>query len=147
VPHISGHLWIAAPVALVFDTAADSRNEPSYNPAMHDVELLTPLPIGPGTRFLARMGRSDMEMEVELTEVDRPHRLGSRTASAMMTTTGALSFEEQGDGTLLRWDWEVRPRGWWRVLGPLVGPLGRRMERRTWSGLKRLLESGPDDGP
>jgi hypothetical protein len=146
VPHISGHLRIAAPVARVFDVAADSRNEPSYNPAMHDVELLTPLPIGPGTRFRARLGRRDMEMEVELTEFDRPRRLGSRTTSAMMTTTGALTFEEQGDGTELRWDWEVRPRGWWRVVGPLVGPLGRRMERRIWSGLKRRLEAAPGAG-
>ena len=117
MPHISGHLWIAAPVARVFDVAADSRNEPSYNPAMHDVQLLTPLPIGLGTRFLARMGRTDMEMEVELIEFDRPRRLGSCTTSTMMTTTGTLTFEEQADGTVLRWDWDVRPRGWWRVAG------------------------------
>ena len=128
---------------------ADSRNEPSYNPAMHDVELLTPLPIGLGTRFLARMGRGDMEMEVELTEFDRPRRLGSRTTSSMMTTTGTLTFGDRDDGTVLRWDWEVRPRGWLRVTGPLVGPLGRRMEHRIWSGLKRHVEAGPgavDDG-
>jgi hypothetical protein len=48
---ISGCIRIAAPVERVFDTAADSRNEPSFNPAMTGVELLTPLPIGLGTRF------------------------------------------------------------------------------------------------
>ena len=140
--HISGQLHISAPATLVFDTVADSRNEPSYNPAMHDVELLTPPPIGPGSRFLARMGSKDLEMLVELTELDRPHRLGSRTTSSMMTTSGALTFEEQGDGTLMRWDWQVHPHGWLRVLGPLVGPLGGRMERRIWAGLKHHLEDG-----
>ena len=55
---ISGRIRIAAPVERVFDTAADSRNEPSFNPAMTGVELLTPLPIGLGTRFRARMGKA-----------------------------------------------------------------------------------------
>ena len=139
--HISGHLVISAPATHVFDTVADSRNEPSYNPAMHDVELLTPPPLGPGSRFLARMGPNDLEMSVELTEFDRPRRLGSCTTSSMMTTSGALTFEERADGTLMRWDWQVHPHGWFRVLGPLVGPLGGRMERRIWAGLKKHLEN------
>ena len=139
--HIAGQVRIAAPVEQVFDTVADTRNEPSYNPAMADAELLTPPPIGSGTRFRARMGRARTELLVELTDFDRPHRLGSRTTSAMMDTSGGLTLTEEGDGTLLAWDWQVRPKGWLRVVGPLVGPLGARMERGTWNGLKRTLES------
>ena len=73
---VTGPIRIAAPIERVFDTVADSRNEPSFNPAMSDVELLTPPPIGLGARFRARMGRAGMVMLVELTEFDRPHRLG-----------------------------------------------------------------------
>ncbi len=40
----------------------------------------------------------------------------------------------------MSWDWQVRPRGWLRMLGPLAGPLGGRMERRIWTGLKHQLE-------
>jgi hypothetical protein len=47
--HITGHIRIAAPAGQVFDTGADARNEPSFNPAMTGVELLTPPPIGLGT--------------------------------------------------------------------------------------------------
>jgi hypothetical protein len=144
VAHISGHVRIAAPVERVFDTAADSRNEPSFNPAMSEVELLTPPPIGLGARFRARMGRAGMVMLVELTEFDRPHRLGSRTTSSMMETSGALTFTADTDGTVMSWDWQVRPKGWLRALGPLAGPLGGRMERRIWTGLKNMLEN--DDG-
>jgi uncharacterized membrane protein len=39
--HITGYVRIAAPAGQVFDVAADSRNEPSFNPAMAGVELLT----------------------------------------------------------------------------------------------------------
>jgi carbon monoxide dehydrogenase subunit G len=137
---ISGRIRIAAPVERVFDTAADSRNEPSFNPAMTGVELLTPLPIGLGTRFRARMGKAGGEMLVELTEFERPHRLSSRTASSMMETTGGLTFAAEGDGTVMTWDWQVRPKGWMRMLGPLVAALGGRMERRIWTGLKNQLE-------
>ena len=144
VAHISGHVRIAAPIERVFDTAADSRNEPSFNPAMSDVELLTPPPIGLGTRFRAQMGKAGMVMLVELTEFDRPHRLGSRTTSSMMETSGALTFTAENGGTVMSWDWQVRPKGWLRTLGPLAGPLGGRMERRIWAGLKHMLEN--DEG-
>jgi hypothetical protein len=82
--HISGRIRIAAPFELVFDTVADSRNEPSFNQAMTAAE---------------------------------------------------------GDDTVLGWDWQVRPNGWLRAVGPLLGPLGRRMERRIWTGLKHKLEN------
>ena len=139
--HITGHVSIAAPVEQVFDTVADSRNEPSFNPAMTSGELLTPLPIGLGTRFRARMGRAGTQMAVELTEFDRPHRLGSRTAIPVMQTSGALTFAADGDGTVMSWDWQVRPKGWMRMLGPLVGLLRGRMERRIWTSMKRYLEN------
>jgi len=74
---ITGHIRIAAPIERVFDTVADSRNEPLFNSAMAGVELLTPPPIGVGTRFRARMGEPGMEMLVELTEFERPRRLGT----------------------------------------------------------------------
>jgi hypothetical protein len=141
VAHITGHVRIAAPAGQVFDTVADSRNEPSFNPAMTSVELLTPLPIGLGTRFRARMGRAGTQLLVELTEFDRPRRLGSRTVSSMMETSGVLTFAAEGEGTVMGWDWLVRPKGWMRLIGPLAGPLGGRMERRIWTGLKQQLET------
>ncbi len=137
---VTGQIRIAAPVGQVFDTVADSRNEPSFNPAMTGVELLTPPPVGPGTRFRARMGKAGMEMLIELTGFDRPHRLGSRTTSSMMETSGTLTFAADGQGTVMSWDWQVRPKGWLRMLGPLSRPLGSRMERRIWTGLKHQLE-------
>ena len=138
---IAGEILIGRPVAEVFDFVADSRNEPSFNPAMTGVELLTAPPIGRGTRFRARMGRAGTQMLVELTEFDRPHRLGSRTTSSMMQTSGALTFTADGDSTVMSWHWLVRPKGWMRMPGPLFGPLGGRMERRIWTSMKRYLKN------
>src|SRR5258708_32704722 len=41
---ISGRIRIAAPVGRVLGTAADSRNEPSFNPAMPGGGVLAPPP-------------------------------------------------------------------------------------------------------
>jgi hypothetical protein len=38
--NIEGNILIGRPVEDVFDFVADSRNEPSYNPAMTSIELL-----------------------------------------------------------------------------------------------------------
>lgn len=138
--HIVGKIRINAPREVVFDTVADSRNEPSFNTAMSQVELLTPGPVGLRTRFRARM-RPRMDMVVELTEFDRPNRLGSLTTSSMMETSGTLTFHGDGEATVMAWDWQLRPKGWFRLVGPLVGPLGRRMERTIWTGLKDKLEN------
>ena len=88
-----------------------------------------------------------MEMDVELTEFERPHRLGSRTTSPLMQTSGTLTFAAEDQDTIMSWDWQVRPKGWLRLLGPLAGPLGGRMERRIWTGLKHQLEGGAGARP
>lgn len=138
---ITGCIRIVAPPQRVFDTVADSRLEPSFNPAMTTVELLTPEPIGLGTRFRACMANAGMEMFVELIEFDRPRRLGSRATSPMMETTGTLTCTSETGATRLSWDWHVHPKGWFRALGPLVTVIGHRMERKIWTGLKHKLET------
>lgn len=140
--HIAGEAHIDAPIGTVVDVVADSRNEPSFNAAMTRVELLTPEPIRTGTGFRAYMGTADLPMLVELTAVERPHLLASRTTSPLVETSGTLSFTESGGGTTMRWDWQVRAIGWHRLLGLLFGPVGRRMEHRIRTGLTEYVESG-----
>lgn len=47
----------------------------------------------------------------------------------------------------MTWDWQVYPRGWLRLLGPLFGPIGARVERGMWTGLKDYLEGSRSDSP
>ncbi|HEX6760514.1 MAG TPA: SRPBCC family protein [Propionibacteriaceae bacterium] len=122
---VNGEILINRPVEQVLDYVADLCNEPIYNPRMLQSEKITEGPIGVGTRFRAtsRSGRRTTEMLIEVTEFQRPRRLGSRT-----------------------WSWELSPRGALRLLGPLVARLGRRQEQTIWTGLKAQLESGGGRG-
>lgn len=141
--HIEGDILINRPVETVFDFVADESNEPRYNPQMLSAQKVSNGPIGLGTRFRAQtasQGRP-IEMIIEMTVYDRPRRLASSTQMAEMDIRGTLTFEPSGDGTRMHWSWDVKPRGVLKLLGPLVGFMGCRQERRIWTGLKHYLEA------
>jgi len=142
VARIRGAITIARPVEEVFDVVADERNEPRYNPDLLSSQMLTAEPIDVGTRFRAvhAGGREPFELTIELTEFDRPRRIGSLTWSPVGTIRGGVTFEPADGGTRMSWAWDVHPTGAARYLGPLVGIVGRREERACWEGLKRYLE-------
>jgi uncharacterized membrane protein len=142
--HIEGQIDINRPVDEVFDFAADQRNEPRYNPAMINSVKLTEGEVGAGTQFLAEFqsrGRVT-PMIIECTEFDRPHRVSTMVRMSAMDVQGSLTFEPiTQKSTKMRWSWEVQPRGFFKLLGPLVGRMGRRQEQAIWSGLKEHMES------
>jgi len=143
--HIEGEITIGRPVDEVFDFVADERNEPRYNPRMIRANKTSPGPVGAGARFRAQSkarGRP-VEMTIETTAYDRPRRLASSTSLPMMNVHGALTFDPVRDGTLMRWAWDLEPRGLLKLMTPLIVVQGRRQEKQVWTGLKHLMESGP----
>jgi hypothetical protein len=147
MPRIEGDLVVERPVEEVFDFVSDERNEPRFNLRMLRAEKVSPGTIGLGTRFTAEMatGPRRTPMTTEFTGFQRPRRLASTTRLSWMEIDGSLAFEPVRDGTRMRWEWDVRPRGVLRVLGPVIGVIGRRQERAIWTNLKRLLEAREEE--
>ena len=143
--HIEGEIVIGRPVEEVFDFVADERNEPRYNAQMRLAEKVSEGPIGLGTRYRAEVvsGRQVVPMDIEFTGFERPRMLESTTRMAPMDVRYTLSFDPVSQGTRMRWVGEVEPKGFLRLMTPVVGWMGRRQERRIWARLKHLLE-GPD---
>jgi Polyketide cyclase / dehydrase and lipid transport len=110
---VSGDILIERPVEEVFDFVADQRNEPTYNPQMLRSEKITDGPIGVGTRFraTARSRGRAAEMLIEVTEFQRPRRLGSRTTMSDVDVDGGLTFESVAGATRMNWSREVTPKG------------------------------------
>lgn len=145
---VRGEILIGRSMVEVYDFVADERNEPTFNPAMVRVDKITPGPIARGTRFGATVtsrGRPT-DMVVEITEFERPTRLGTATTMASAKIRGALTFAPAEAGTRMAWTWDVEPIGVPRLLSPVVGWMGRRQEKATWTSLKRHLESRPPQG-
>lgn len=140
---IVGHTSFSRPADEVFDFLADPRHEPAYNPLVLSAWKETPGPIGPGTRFAQRVrsfGRAG-EVSILLDDCDRPHHLTWSIGSTGMDVRGTEELTPQGERTLVHWSWDFRPRGGLRLLGPLVGVMGRRMERKVWADMKKHLEA------
>ena len=143
MPRTRGNIVIARPVEVVFDFAADVRNEPSYNPQMLRVDTLTANGVGAGTRWsaLLRSGRWPTSSIIERTDYQRPRVLGST-----MTTPGAevavhMTFEPVADGTRVTWDEVVRPTTTSRLGSALSALRNARRTRANWGELKRVVES------
>lgn len=140
--HITGDVVIDAAITEVFDTVADERNEPVYNPRIARAEMLSDGPVGAGSRFcadpkdLGARGR----MTVAVVEYQRPHRLRHVITSSYLRVDGILTFAETDGGTRLRWDWTMGLVGPLRILVPVLELVGPRWERRNWIDLKHYLE-------
>jgi len=145
--NIEGTIFIERPPGLVFDFVADERHEPAYNPQMVQVEKLTDGPVGVGTTYRAwmRSGTRTEEMLIETTRFDPPRIICSSTIPRNMTVHGTLEFSPEGEGTRMSWSWRLEPKGFLRMLRPVVDLLGRRQEKRIWTGLKGLLEGTTTD--
>ena len=144
---IHGEILIARPVDEVFDYVADQSNEPHYNPQMVRAEKITPGPVGKGTRFCSAVksaGRT-AEMLIECTGYDRPTLYATMTSMAQADISYTLRFEPDAAGTRMLWSGHVRPKGAFRLLGPVISRLGVRQENRTWMSLKKHLEGPPHE--
>ncbi len=146
---IKGEIVIGRPIEVIFDLVSDTRNEPKYNPDMLSFEQLTDGPIGMGTRFRAvnkSRGRT-LEMVIEFMAFDRPTRLASLTSMESIDIRGALTFEPDPAGTRMKWCWDVQPKGFLKLLSPVIGRIGKRQEDAIWAGLKKYLEATPKAEP
>jgi uncharacterized protein YndB with AHSA1/START domain len=139
---IQGDIVINRPIDEVFDFAANERNEPEYNPEMTLAEMVTQGPIGVGSKFHCVMtGARAADMTIEYTEFDRPRRLASTAHLSSMDINGTLLFEPQGQSTKMKWLWNIEPRGFMKLLGPIVRRMGERQELANWTGMKKVIEA------
>jgi len=142
---IEGEIVIGQPVDVVFDYVADQSNEPQYNPQMVRAEKITAGPVGKGTQFrsaVASLGRT-AEMLIECTGYDRPTLFASVTTMQQADISYTLRFEPDAAGTRMRWSGQVRPKGAFRLLRPVITWIGIRQEQRIWTSLKEHLEAAP----
>jgi hypothetical protein len=94
---VHGSTYIARPPEDVFDTVADERNEPQYNPEMQKVELLTSEPVGAGSSFkvLMRSRGDPLLMTVTYTEFQRSHLVGSLTTTGSLPIIGIIGSRQE----------------------------------------------------
>lgn len=110
---------IEASPEVVFDELSDVRHEQRWSDKLTSVELLTPEPIGVGSRLRAKWSGAP-ENEVVYRQYDRPRRWLTESRSWMLVVEVLLEVEPTATGSRLLSTWTLTPRGPVRLLTPLL---------------------------
>ena len=130
---------IDCPSTTVFDLMADARNETRWNGSVSRAELVTDEPIGEGSRFVVvNRGRED---EVTITVFDRPERLEFAVTSKAMDIDIGYTFAEEDGTTTAVGNFDARPKGFMKVLLPLLMPVIKRDLAKQHTKFKSLCET------
>lgn len=130
-----------APVEVVFALASDFARAPENVPAIRRVEMLTPGPVGRGTRFRETrvMFGKEATAVLEVLELEPPRRyvLGCEEHGCRYRTE--LSFEPRGELTLMRMRFEVEPlTRVARVVALLMKPMMRGLAKSCAKDLEAI---------
>jgi carbon monoxide dehydrogenase subunit G len=135
-----GEIQIERPPEEAFDFIADLRNEPQFNPDASDIVKVTGGPVGLGTVYTENV-KPLGAFEVTIDRYERPSLLGFDAKNARADIRVRFHFTPEGDGTRLRAEIEMQPKGALRLAEPLLRPMMRRMyERKRAPMIKQALE-------
>ena len=122
---IRKELEIARPLEDVFDYVADPRNETRWHPGVRSIEKTSAGPIGVGTVFRGEYKGSGV-MDFSLVEYDRPRHVRFKGGNRKVSIDATIDFHEHDGHTHGAFDLELRPRGAFTLVLPLLGPVIRR---------------------
>lgn len=121
---------VAAPPARVFEILADLRGGAKRITAITKLEVLTPGPIGKGTRFRetrVMFGREATE-EMEITHFDPPRSYTTEARSHGCHYVCTLRCEPRGSGTELEMGFAAKPMTFGaRIMGLLMKPFAKKL--------------------
>jgi len=130
---------IARPRDQVFDLMADARNEPAWNSQVSRTELISEEPIGPGTEFTTT--NRGQEYVAIITSYDRASRLAFNVVGNTMEIAAAMRFADSPDGTRLTGQFDLQPKGFMKLMLPLMAPAVRKDLPRQFASFKEFCES------
>jgi hypothetical protein len=130
-----------------FDRAAE------WDPGVAEAAMLTPEPVGRGSRFALRagfLGRT-VPLEYEIIEFEPGTRVVLRAETPLVRSVDTITFESVSPGsaaddassgaTVVTYDARLEPRGPARLAGPLLALAFRRIGDRAAAGLRERLQA------
>lgn len=134
---------VDAPPERVFAIASDFAHAAEHVRAIEQVEILTPGPVGVGTRFRETrkvFGRSHAET-MEVTAFEPPSRYVVGCESCGCRYRSEFRFLPKAGGTEMRMSFEAEPLTWFaRIMGFLMRPMVRKMVAECAKDLDDVAE-------
>jgi hypothetical protein len=140
MPVLVNSIDVNAEPEAVFDCATDLANEfEGHGERSTHITRLTTGRIGLGTRYRAQWPRS-RPFEVEYRAFDRPRSWIADAPSPGVEMIQHGEVSPIAGGVRLTSRLELRPKGWMRLISPLVALWMQRVEVQTLAEVKRSVE-------
>ena len=131
---------IERPVDEVFDYAAQFDRHPEWQDDLKDATFDGPAAVGATGTETRQMGPRVQTYEWRVSAYDRPRLLGFETLSGPMRPSGTMAFSAEGGGTRIDFQMELNPRGFMKLMGPLIARQVQKVNTEHLAKLKRILE-------
>ena len=142
MPRAEHTVTINRPAADVFDYLADGTNNGQWRTGVLEISRTSPSS-GAGATYrqvLSVPGGRRIDGDYRVTEYEPPRRLGFEVVAGPVRPTGVFEITEQTPGTSqVRFELEVRPRGFMILMTPMIAATTRR-EVAALDTLKEVLE-------
>ena len=120
-----------------FDRAAE------WDPGVEAGEMLTPEPVGVGSRFRlgARFLGRRIPLDYEIVEYARDERIVLRVENRSVRSVDTITFEDDDYGCVVVYDARLDAKGVGRVTDPLISIVLHRIGDRAAAGLSSRLSA------
>ena len=138
---------VQASQAATFDTFCDFARAAEMIPAIQRIEMLTPGPVGVGTRFreTRRMYGKEATEQMTVTVFDRPRHLELAADSHGTDYRARYAFKPEGSSTRVEMVFAATPRTMMArimnvVMGPMIRSSMQKMMQADMDGAKAYIE-------
>ena len=138
--HIKTSIVILRPQDETFAYLTDPRNAKDWSSELVDVTYNGDLTEGTSGADTRKMGRKEVVMPWIVTAYERPERIVFEYGRPF-PATAEFSFRADQGGTVVTCDSELRPRGLWRMLAPVMAAEAKKIDAVQFQNAKQILEA------
>jgi hypothetical protein len=135
-------IQLSRPVEQVFAFLVDTRNLPTWQSNLIEIEQLSEGPLGVGSqvREVRRLGQRPSENWAEV-EVFEPNKRFALKTSSQPQVTVSYSFDAENGGTRLQYRFVMLTSGLMRLFEPLIAGAIKKQSAQDFEKLKHILEA------
>ncbi len=140
--HASASIHIDAPAAAVYAYVMDVTHDSQWRTGVVEAAFTSDPPVGIGSTGFDRIEANGRREVATWTVFEHePGRFARWTLdSGPIRGTGGYVCVPVDSGTRFTLEAHVRPTGWYRLLGPIFGLIGRKQNRSDVQRLKAILD-------
>jgi uncharacterized protein YndB with AHSA1/START domain len=130
---------IKRPVDEVFNTVTDIANFPKWNPTVPDAKKISQGETGEGTKFEMKVAGFGWVPQT-LREFNRNKQVMIVPEMKMMGGGHRFIFTAQGNETRIDHELVMEPRGFFKLMTPMIKMMGKKNLAGTTEALQKYLE-------